>query len=66
MTMQTIKNFSGKILGFIDEKPNGDKIVRDFYHRILGKYDKKTNITRDFYGKILGKGDLSMMLITSR
>ena len=63
MSRQTIKAWNGKILGFIDEYPNGDKIVRDFYGKILGKYDKAFNVTRDVYGRIIAKGDQSSMLI---
>lgn len=59
-----VKDFHGKILGYIDEDERGNKIVRDFYFHILGKYDKANNVTRDFYGKILAKGDQSSMLFT--
>ena len=58
-----IKAWDGKILGFIDTQPNGDKIVRDFYLRILGKYNKSLDATQDFYGHIIAKGDQSSMLI---
>lgn len=56
-----IRDFYGKIIGFIEDTPN-EKIVRDFYGKILGKYDKKLDVTRDFYGKIIAKGDQSSML----
>ena len=58
-----IKEFSGKIIGFIDLEHTGDKIVRDFYGRILGRYDKKFDVTRDFYGRIVARGDQSSLLI---
>ena len=58
----TIRDFYGKIIGYIDIETNGDKIVRDFYGKILGRYDKKFDVTRDFYGKILAQGDQSSML----
>ncbi len=44
----TIRDFTGKIIGFIETDTLGNKIVRDFYGRIVGKYDKKTDTTRDF------------------
>ena len=61
---QTIKDFSGHILGFIETDHLGDKVVRDFHGKILGKYDKRNNVTRDFYGKILARGDQSSMLLS--
>ena len=57
-----IREFSGKIIGYIDTQPNGDKIVKDFYRKILGRYDKRLDVTKDFYGRIIGRGDLSAML----
>jgi len=36
-----------------------DKVVRDFYGRILGRYDSNQDVTRDFYGRIVSKGDTS-------
>jgi uncharacterized protein YvpB len=61
--VQTIRDFSGKIVGYIETDSQGNKIVRDFYRVILGKYDKKNNVTRDFYGKIIARGDASASLI---
>lgn len=58
-----IKDEGGRIIGFIEEQDNGDKIAKDFYGRILGKYHKDTNKTHDFYGRIVGKGDVSSGLI---
>lgn len=60
---QTIKDWRGKIIGFIDIDENGNKTVRDFYRKILGYYDKKQDVTRDFYKRIIAKGDLSSMLL---
>ena len=59
-----IKDWTGKIIGFIEtDSTNGNKVVRDFYGRILGRYNKKLNITQDFYGRTVGKGDLLLMLL---
>ncbi len=59
----TIRDFTGKIIGFIETDTLGNKIVRDFYGRIVGKYDKKTDTTRDFYGRIIARGDQSPMML---
>lgn len=61
--VQTIRDFSGIIVGYIETDEKGDKIVRDFYRVVLGKYDKKNNVTRDFYGRIIARGDASASLI---
>ena len=59
-----IKDWKGKIIGFIDtDTVTGNKVVRDFYGKILGKYNKRLNITTDFYGRLVSKGDRAMMLI---
>lgn len=61
--VQIIKDFGGTIAGYIETDEKGNKIVRDFYRVILGKYDKKNNVTRDFYGRIIARGDASASLI---
>ena len=60
---QVIKDWRGKIIGYIETDNQGNKIVRDFYRRILGKYDKRTNITKDFYGRKIAKGDQCGLLL---
>lgn len=63
---ETIKDFYGKVIGFIETKPNGDKLAKDFYRRVLGTYEKKFNITKDFYGRVIGRGDLTSGLIWNK
>lgn len=60
---QVIREFSGKIIGWIETDDEGNRIVREFSGKILGKYDKKFNVTRDFFGRIISKGDQSSLLI---
>ena len=62
-TKEPIKDWQGKILGFVETESNGNKVLRDFYGRILGKYDKNSNVTRDFYGRQVGKDDVLMTLL---
>ena len=40
MAKTPIKDFYGKVLGYIEDMPNGDQQLRDFYMKVLGKYDK--------------------------
>ena len=60
---EIIKDFYGRILGYVEIEPNGNKIFKDFYRRILGRYDKALNATKDFYGRIIAKGDAGVGLI---
>ena len=59
-----IREWSGKIIGWLEtDTITGNKILRDFYGKILGTYDKKLDLTRDFYGRMIARGDqLSMLL----
>ena len=63
MQEETLRDFYGKIIGFVQTQPNGDKTYRDFYRRIVAKYIKATNKTTDFYGRIIGSGDLGAGLL---
>jgi hypothetical protein len=63
----TIRSWNGKIIGFIEEDSvSGDKTVKDFYGRILGKYNKKLNVTKDFYGRLVAKGDQTGLLFKDK
>ena len=57
ISKEPIREFSGKIIGWIETDRDGNQQVRDFYGKILGKYDKSLNVTRDFYGRILTRGN---------
>lgn len=63
MGKEAVRDFSGKIIAWVEPQSNGDIIVRDFYGKILGRYDKGCDVTRDFYGKIIARGDCHGMLI---
>ena len=62
----TIRDFHNRIIGYIETQPNGDKIVRDFYRRILGRYDKKQDVNRDFYNRIIARGDQAAALLSMK
>ena len=65
MAKTPIKNFYGKTIGYIEELPNGDQIIKDFYLKTLGRYDKKLNVTKDFYGRTVAHGNQLSMLLSS-
>lgn len=61
--IQTIRDFYNRIIGYIETDDKGNKIAKDFYRRIVGKYDAKQDVTRDFYNRIIAKGDLTAALL---
>lgn len=65
MREETLRDWKGKIIGYIQFYPNGDKQISDFYRKIKGKYDAKQNVTKDFYGRIVAQGDCLTMLLNS-
>ena len=63
MNRTTIKDFSGKVIGYIDIDDKGNKVVRKFNLMIVGRYDAKLDVTRDFQGRIIAQGDASASLL---
>ena len=57
MAVEFIRNFNGKVVATIENFPNGDAIIRDFYGKVVGRYTKADNRTRDFYGKVVSTGN---------
>ena len=66
MGRETISEYTGRIIGYIETQPNGDKKVTNFTGTILGYYKKAQNVTTDFIGKILYRGDMSAALLVLR
>lgn len=62
-TKQLIRDYAGRVLGSVETDNVGNKLVRDLYGKVLGKYDKRADVTRDLYGRVVAKGDHSSMLI---
>lgn len=63
---QTIRKFSGEVIGYIEESSNGDKRVTDFCGRVLGYYKASSDTTTDFCGRILYRGDMASALLVIR
>ena len=60
---ETIREFSGVIIGYLDHESNGDITVKTFGGKILGRYRKSDDTTVDFYGKILYRGNMAPALL---
>ena len=57
MARETISTFERRIVGYIDTDSSGNKTVMDFYHKILGYYNRSTNATMTYSRKIIAYGD---------
>ena len=63
MNRETIREFSGMIIGYLDHYPNGDVEAVAFSGRKLGKYVKQYDVTNDFYGRTLYRGNMAAALL---
>lgn len=60
MSREPIRDFSGKIIGFVESDDKGNQIVRAFSGRIIAKYDAQFNCTREFSGRIISRGNTAV------
>lgn len=64
---EKIQDWRGKIIGFVDEDSvTGNKVARDFYGRIVGRYNKRLDITQDFYGRQVARGDKLLITLQNK
>lgn len=62
-TKLVIREFSGKIIGYIYVDETGKKTVKEFSGKIVGYYYPDRDVTTDFSGKIVARGDASSALL---
>lgn len=62
-TRTPIREFSGKIIGWLEDDGNGNQRISNFVGRYLGTYEKSTNLTRNFVGKIIAHGNILTSLL---
>ena len=60
---ETIRQYNGLILGYLDYQSNGDIVAKNASRQILGRYERSSNTTKDFYGKILYRGNMASALL---
>ena len=64
---EKVRDWTGKIIGFIEtDSITGNKTVKDFYGRIVGRYVKRLNTTQDFYGRKVAIGDHCAILLNTQ
>ena len=62
-TKLVIREFSGKIIGYIYVDEQGKKTVKDFSGKTLGYYYPDRDVTTDYAGKVLARGDIASALL---
>lgn len=58
-----LRDASGKVIGIVTTRANGDSVLRDLSNRFVGAYNRRTDETRDRTGKLVGKGNILAMLL---
>lgn len=65
-TKHIIREFGGKIIGYIYVDGQGKKTVKDYYGKTVGYYYPDRDVTTDFAGKIVARGDVSSALLFTK
>ena len=66
MSDETIKDASGRTLGFVRNTEQGGQQVYNVDRQTLGFYDARNNITKDVNGRMIAKGNVVAGLIFKR
>lgn len=62
-----IKDFAGKVIGYITEDKEGNQRCTTFSGKVLGYYDSKRDVTILYTGKIVARGNsVSSLLYTEK
>ena len=64
MSREILKDRNFLIIGYIDTKPNGDKVLFDRNLLILGYYEAHSDLTKDRNFIIVGHGDILTSLLS--
>ena len=60
---ETIRDYAGLIIGYLDYESNGDVTARNLAGQKLGYYEAMSGTTKDFYGRILYRGNMAPALL---
>jgi hypothetical protein len=61
--IQTLKDSSYRVLGYIEQESNGTLTIKDASYRVKGYYDPKQNETKDSSYRVVGHGNLLTTLL---
>lgn len=57
MDRKPIRDASGKLLGFVEQDDRGNQTARSAAGKLLGRYDRESDLTRDPAGKLRTRGN---------
>ena len=63
---ETIREYSGMIIGYLDHESNGDIVAKEYSGVIIGYYRKSSDVTTDFHGRILYRGNMAPALLVKK
>lgn len=53
----TVKDFSGRVIGYIIDTGGGNKTVKDSGFRVLGYYDSSKDVVLDDCYRVVARGN---------
>lgn len=63
---ETIRDYAGMIIGYLDHESNGNIVAKAYNGMILGRYDAASDTTKDYAGRILYRGNMAAALLVLR
>lgn len=60
---EPVRDWTGRVLGFVETDKNGNQTVRNFGGKVLAYYNKNRDWTTDFAGKVLSRGNTAISYI---
>ena len=63
---ETIRDYGGMIVGYLDHESNGDIVARGYNGLILGRYEKSSDTTKNYAGRIIWRGNMAAALLVVR
>ncbi len=62
-TEERIKDWTGKLLGYVETDNQGNQKVKDWTGKLLGYYNAGDNTTREWNGRKIAEGNVAVSLI---
>ena len=60
---EPVKDWSGRVLGFVETDKKGNQIVKNFGGKVLARYNAEKDWTTDYAGKLLSRGNTAISYI---